>query len=69
MNDDLLADIKQLFAASENRIVSKLTRRMADGFAGVAEAIDKIHDLIDNHEHRIVKLEKSTFHDNPVNAK
>ncbi len=37
--------------------INILRSDMNDGFAGVADAIGVIHDKIDNHEERIVKLE------------
>jgi hypothetical protein len=40
--------------------VALLRHDMYDGFAAIAESISSLHDIIDNHEGRLIKLEKRT---------
>lgn len=40
-----------------DKLEATLTHRMDEGFAGVAEAIAAINDIVDDHERRIIKLE------------
>lgn len=47
--DDLWRDLKAE--------INILRSDMNDGFAGVADAIGVIHDKLDDHEERIIKLE------------
>lgn len=73
MQDDQLDDLKQFIDStigqSEARIkadlskdlgmqIQALEKKVDDGFAGVAEAIDSIHDVLANHEGRLTVIEQ-----------
>ena len=75
MDDNQLDDLKQFIEAtvsqSEQRVKTELKdeiatvrTEMTDGFAGVAEAIEAIHKIIDkNHtevDQQLTKLEQKT---------
>ncbi len=71
MNDNQLDDLKQFIEAtvsqSEQRVKDELKdeikiarQESADGFAGVGEAIESIHNQLDDTEARVVKLEQKT---------
>lgn len=66
MNDGQLEDLKQFIDSRISQATSvlatkgdieNLRQEMNDGFSGVAEAIEQINQVIDEHEQRIVKLE------------
>lgn len=69
MKDEQLDDLKQFIVSqisqSESRLETKLGTKieesreeMQNGFAGVGEAIEQIHNITDNHENRLTKLEE-----------
>lgn len=69
MKDDQLDDLKQFIevtvSQSEQRVkteISELREEMNDGFAGVGEAIEEIHKIIEDNktevDQRLNKLEQ-----------
>lgn len=67
--DEKFDDLKQFVAVtvsqSEQRIkadlkqdIQTLRGEMHDGFAGIGDAIELIHEELSNHDKRLTKLEK-----------
>lgn len=51
-------ELRQGFQHGLGDIKSELRQEIRDGFAAVSDAIDSIHDVLDNHETRITSLEQ-----------
>jgi hypothetical protein len=51
-------ELRQEFQHGLGDIKSELRQEIRDGFAAVSDAIDSIHDVLDNHETRITSLEQ-----------
>lgn len=65
MNDSQIDDLKQFIdgkiSQSESRVtekIEKLEKKVDNGFAGIADSIETTNQLLDDHEHRITKLEQ-----------
>jgi hypothetical protein len=69
MNDSQIDDLKQFIdgkiSQSESRLSEKienaengLRKEMKDGFSGVADSLETTNQILDEHEHRIAKLEQ-----------
>jgi len=61
----ITATVTQTVSKSDTRLETKIDRRFEaletkidEGFAGVADAIDRINNQLDSHETRITGLEK-----------
>lgn len=74
MNEDQLNDLKQFIAATvsqatanmatkddisslENRL-ERLEKKVDDGFAGVADALDQTNERMDDFDQRLTRLEQ-----------
>lgn len=65
MNDAQIDDLKQFIdgriSQSESRLsekIEKLEQKVDDGFAGVADSFEATNHILDEHEHRVTKLEQ-----------